>query len=313
MNAIACEPAVGDDRTTVSLPALIALRERVGRARVAPAVSRAARGGQHATRLFGRGMDYAESRVYQAGDDVRRMDWRLTARSGKLHTKLFQEDRESSTLIMLDMHPSMHFGTRVRFKSVQAAHIAAALAWRTTQAGERIGMVGFGSGTEQVLRPKGGMRGALAVCGALARWDGSRPVASGEALSSALRRSRHLLQMASRIVLISDGFSCDAAAQAPLRGLAQRGSLSLVLVADVLELEAPPPGSYPLESHGKRGFVNLHSPSRQRDFQRVLGVGAARLRARADALGLPCVQVDVTADGCAASARILRLGRGQRR
>lgn len=313
MNAIPRDLATGDDRTAVSLPALIALRERVGRARVVPVASRAARGGQHVTRLFGRGMDYAESRVYQAGDDVRRLDWRLTARSGKLHTKLFQEDRESSTLIMLDTHASMRFGTRVRFKSVQAAHLAAALAWRTTQAGERIGMVGFGSGPDQVLRPQGGTRGALAVCGALATWDGSAPATGGEAWSSALRRARHLLQRASRVILISDGFSCDAAAQAPLRELARRGSLSLVLVADVLELEAPLAGSYPLESLGKRGLVNLRSPSQQQEFLRVLGVGAARLRTKAEALGLPCVEVDVAADGCAASARILRSGRRQSR
>lgn len=309
MNAIVHDHTAGTDRTAVSLPALIALRERTGRARVAPVVSHTARSGQHITRLFGRGMDYAESRMYQAGDDVRRLDWRLTARSGKLHTKLFQEDRESSTLIVLDTHSSMHFGTRVRFKSVQAARVAAAVAWRATQAGERVGIVGFGAGNDQVLRPKGGVRGALAACGALAKWDLAAPNADGEALSSALRRARSLLHLASRIVLISDGFSCDAAAQAPLRELVQRGSLCFVLVADVLELEAAVAGSYPLESHGQRGFVNLRSQSQQRDFLRVLGEGAARLRAKAAALGLRCVEVDVAADACAASARIFRSGR----
>ena len=313
MNAIAHEHIVGDDRTAVSLPALIALRDRIGRARVAPIVSRTARSGQHTIRLFGRGMDYAESRVYQGGDDVRRLDWRLTARSGKLHTKLFQEDRESSTLILLDTHSSMRFGTRVRFKSVQAARVAAAVTWRVTQAGERVGMVGFGAGTDQVLRPKGGVRGALAACGALAKWDESAAVHEGEVLSSVLRRVRRLLHMSSRIVLISDGFSCDAAAQGPLRELAQRASLSFVLVADVLELELPVAGSYPLASHGQRGFVNLRSQARQRDFLRVLGAGAARLRAKAEALGSRCVQVDVAADACAASARIVRSGRGRHR
>ncbi|MEO8748601.1 MAG: DUF58 domain-containing protein [Rhodanobacter sp.] len=311
MNATAPENAVADDRTAGSLPALIALRERIGRVRIAPVLSRTARSGQHTTRLFGRGMDYAESRVYQAGDDVRRLDWRLTARSGKLHTKLFQEDRESSTVIVLDTHASMHFGTRVRFKSVQAAHVAAAVAWRATQAGERVGMVGFGAAADQVLRPVGGTRGGLAVCGALAKWDGSASTAAGEALSSVLRRARRLLHMASRIVLISDGFSCDAAAQSPLRELAQRASVRFVLVADVLELELPVAGSYPLESRGHRGVVNLRSPSQQRDFLRALGVGAARLRAKAEALGLRCVQVDVAGDACAASARVFQSVRRQ--
>jgi uncharacterized protein (DUF58 family) len=107
----------GNGRTQVSLTELIALRARVGKARLAPLVSRAGRSGQQSSRLFGRGMDYAESRVYQAGDDVRRLDWRLTARSGKLHTKLFQEDREGSLLILVDTHASMR-GTCGRLRSV---------------------------------------------------------------------------------------------------------------------------------------------------------------------------------------------------
>ena len=88
MNAVAPHRADGDGRSQVALAELIALRARVGRVRMAPLLSRAARSGQQSSRLYGRGMDYAESRVYQAGDDVRRLDWRLTARSGK-----FSSDR----------------------------------------------------------------------------------------------------------------------------------------------------------------------------------------------------------------------------
>lgn len=293
------------DRTAVSLPALIALRECAGRGRVAPQVTRTTQGGQHVTRLFGRGMDYAESRVYQAGDDVRRLDWRLTARSGKLHTKLFQEDRESSTLLVLDTHASMRFGSRGRFKSVQAARVVAALAWQLTQAGDRIGVVGFGAGPGQVLRPTAGLRGALAVCGALARWDGVTPAGQGEALSAALRRLRRSLQLASRVILISDGFSFDAAAQGPLRELARRGGLGFVLVADAMELNPVRAGNYPLENHGHRGLVSLRSSAQQHSLLRMLGAGAVRLRNAATALGCPCVEVDGAADACAAATRTL--------
>ena len=94
--------ADGDGRVTVSLAELLALRARVGRVRPLPLDTRAAQAGQQSSRLYGRGMDYAESRVYQPGDDVRRLDWRLTARSGELHTKLFQEEREGRLLILLD-------------------------------------------------------------------------------------------------------------------------------------------------------------------------------------------------------------------
>ena len=122
----------------VALAELIALRARVARLHLAPAASHARRAGGQASRTYGRGMDYAESRVYQAGDDVRRLDWRLTARSGRLHTKLFQEDHDAALLILLDTHASMRFGTRTRFKSVQAARAAAAAAWYAVRAGERV-------------------------------------------------------------------------------------------------------------------------------------------------------------------------------
>ncbi len=304
MNAQQREQAVGDDRTTVSLRALIALRERVGRVRLQPLVSRAAHSGQQSSRLYGRGMDYAESRAYQAGDDVRRLDWRLTARSGKLHTKLFQEDREGSVLIVLDTHASMRFGTRARFKSVQAARAAATVAWCAVRAGERVGIVGFGA-VSRVLRPRGGVRGALAVCGALAQWDALPVSADDEPLSAVLLRARRLLHGASRVMLISDGFSCDAVAQARVRELTRRAAVGVLLVADALELGLPPPGSYPLAHGGQRELAVLRSERQRRDFLRVLGAGATRLHALTEALRLRCVQVDTAGDACAACVRLL--------
>ena len=303
MNAVPHDAARGDDRTTVSLRALLTLRAQVGRLRMPPEASRALGSGQQSSRLYGRGMDYAESRAYQAGDDVRRMDWRLTARSGKLHTKLFQEDREGSVLIVLDTHASMRFATRGRFKSVQAARLAAAIAWRAVTAGERVGLAGYGA-MEHVLLPRPGARAALALCGALAQWDESADALRSEPLSAALGRMRHLLRRASRVVLISDGFSCDAQALAPLREVASRASLCAVLVADALELELPPAGSYPLEQAGQRALAVLQSERQRRDFHRALGAGAERLRGLATTLPCRLLQLDTGGDAVAVSAGV---------
>lgn len=125
MSAVLPPAADGDGRVSVSLAELLAQRARAARKPLPLRRSRAAPAGPQASRVHGRGMDYAESRAYQPGDDVRRLDWRLTARSGKLHTKLFQEEREGRLLVLLDTHASMRFGTRARFKSVQAARAAA--------------------------------------------------------------------------------------------------------------------------------------------------------------------------------------------
>lgn len=303
--------ADGDGRTRVSLAELIALGARVGRAKLAPVESRAERSGQQSSRLYGRGMDYAESRIYQAGDDVRRMDWRLTARSGRLHTKLFQEEREGRLLILLDMHPSMRFGTRVRFKSVQAARAAAIAAWLAVRAGERVGMMAFG-GADHLLRPQGGAHGALAVCGALANWDASLPADRLEPLSAALLRARRLQHGASRVLLVSDGFSADEAARQRLLDLRAHAGVGVLVVADALEREPPPPGRYPLEHAGERRDVVLFGERQRREFQQALGTGATRLETLARSAALRCRVIDTRDDPLAAVGELLGVARARR-
>lgn len=301
----------GDGRTQVSLAELIALRARVGRVRMAPLLSRAAHSGQQASRLYGRGMDYAESRVYQAGDDVRRLDWRLTARSGKLHTKLFQEDREGCLLILLDTHASMRFGTQIRFKSVQAARAAACAAWYAARAGERVGVMAFGH-AEQLLRPQAGPHGALAVCGALAEWDALPSSNKIETLADALTRAGRVLHGASRVLLISDGFSCDTSARQRLLDLTRHAGVSVLVVADALELALVPPGRYPLEHAGERSEVVLQSDRQRRDFQRALGAGPVQLGELAQSLNLRCSQIDTVADPLASIIGLFGVTRSAR-
>jgi uncharacterized protein (DUF58 family) len=95
--------------------------------------------GGRRSNLRGRGIDFDEVRLYQAGDDVRAIDWRVTARTGKPHTKIFREEKERPVLLMIDLRSAMFFGSRRCFKSVLTAHAAALLAWATLNAGDRIG------------------------------------------------------------------------------------------------------------------------------------------------------------------------------
>jgi uncharacterized protein (DUF58 family) len=286
--------ATGDGRTRVSLPELLALRAQVGRAVLPQQVSRAGRMGQQASRLQGRGMDYAESRVYQGGDDVRRLDWRLTARSGKLHTKLFQEEREGRLLILIDSHPAMRFGTRTRFKSVQAARAAAWAAWCAVKAGERVAMMGFGA-HDELLTPRAGPRGALAVCGALAQWDARADALPGESLSAALQRAGRVLHGASRVLLISDGGCSDEPARRQLLELGRKTRFGVLALADPLEVNALPPGRYPLEHDGERVEWLAYADRQRHALQRVLGSGHARLLDLARGAGVACRTV-TTAD-----------------
>ena len=301
----------GDGRTRVSLAELIALGARIGHAKLAAAASHAARSGAQPSRLYGRGMDYAESRAYQAGDDARRLDWRLTARSGKLHTKLYQEEREGRLLILLDTHASLRFGTRVRYKSVLAARAAAIAAWLAVRAGERVGLLAYG-GHDGLLRPLAGAHGALRVCGALAEWDALPPTERTEPLSDALARARRLQHGASRVLLISDGFSADDEARRHLLDLRAHAEVGVLLVVDVLEREPPPPGRYPLEHAGERRDVVLLGERQRREFQQALGAGPARLEALARATGLRCRSIDTRDDPLAAVGELLGVARARR-
>ena len=241
----------------VSLPDLIAMRlqayrfERATRKRVV-----GSRGAAHASRLRGRGVDYAESRNYQPGDDIRQMDWRVTARTGRPHTKLFQEERERSVLLVVSHNPSMRFGTRARFKSVQAARVAALIAWATTLNGDRIGAIGYGPGLNAEVKPGGGARGALRVLRALREWDAI--AAQGHttvSLSQALQRAQRLARPGSQVVVLGDGFDCDTASESLLTLLARHCDVAAVLLSDVLEHQAPPPARYAL--HSDSGHVQL--------------------------------------------------------
>ncbi|HEU0277314.1 MAG TPA: DUF58 domain-containing protein [Rhodanobacteraceae bacterium] len=297
-----------DGITAVSMPALIALRARARTLEHTPMRTRDARAGQQASAVRGRGMDYAESRVYQPGDDARNIDWRRTARSGKLHTKLFEEDRERALVVMLDTHAGMHFGTRVRYKSVAAARAAAIVVWAAVRAGERVGALAWGPVRAQVP-PQAGTRGASRVLAALVRWSaprGTRDQAgdTGGSLSLACRRAGRLVAPGSRVLLVSDGWCTDAEAARALAGLARRRDVGILIVADALEHTAPPGGAYAFETGAGRVALDLHAASARAAFAAALDAGVRGLTDAAKRAGVRCEVLDAASPPDALLARL---------
>lgn len=278
----------------VALDELLALVTHARGTRLAEVRSAAQRSGPHGSRWRGRGVDFRESRIYQAGDDIRHMDWRVTARSGRPHTKLFEEEREHGLLVLVDFNPGMRFGTRVRFKSVQAARAAALLAWIATAGGDRVGAIGFGGGIRGEVKPAGGRRGALRVLRALRDWDAAA-IGVAEPLSAALERTRRLLRPGMRLVVLSDGFSADAETSAALARLGARHELGFVLVADPLELAPPPPGRYALSLGGARRLLDFGERRLRHAWPQPFA--AIRERLREDVVRARGRVVDVTTDG----------------
>ena len=270
----------------VDLAELIALRARAGKPGMARIRASHSLAGGHASALRGRGMDYAESRVYQPGDDARNIDWRRTARSGKWHTKLFEVERERSLLLMMDTHATMRLGTRARFKSVAAARAAAWVAWTCVRGGDRIGAMAFGV-VRAAIDPHAGTRGALNALGALVQWDGMSHAGNdaSEPLSVALVRAQRLATPGNRVWLLSDGWCVDDAAAAALSRMARHVDLRVVIVVDALESGLAPSGSYVFETGSEKHMVDLSREAARAEFRERLSHGRKRLAEACDAVG----------------------------
>ena len=276
-----------DGITRVDLAELIALRARAGKPGGARTRARTPLAGGHVSVLRGRGMDYAESRVYQAGDDARNIDWRRTARSGKWHTKLFEAERERSLLVLIDTHATMRFGTRVRYKSVAAARAAAWLAWTCVRGGDRVGALAFGA-VRDAVDPHAGARGALNALGALAHWDATASAGShvDEPLSAAIARAQRLIAAGNRIWLLSDGWCTDANATAALARLKRHAEVRVVIVIDPLERELAPRGAYVFETAADRQAIDLTGTEARAGFRDQLANGWHGLAKACDAAGV---------------------------
>ena len=210
----------------------------------------------------GRGIDFEETRHYQAGDDIRAMDWRVTARSGHPHTKIFREERERPIFLAVDYSPSMVFGTRTAFKTVIAAQAAALLAWATAEQRDRVGGIVFSAAAYHELRPLAGKRGVLHLLKALAdnQPDPSvslPPASRADYLAQALIRLRRIVHPGSLICLLSDFYSLTPDAERHLKQLTAHSDMLGILIYDPLEAELPAPaGRYAVSDGEHLAFFN---------------------------------------------------------
>jgi len=203
--------------------------------------------GGHNAVMRGRGMDFDEVRSYQAGDDIRHMDWRVTARTGKPHIKLYHEERERPVYLVIDMSPSLFFGSRICFKSVMAAKVAALLAWATVDNGDRVGGIIFGKQKEIDFRPRSRMRGLLPLLKALANNEIPEAETSNEnALSNTLKKLRTVAKPGSALFIISDFANVNIEANKQLSLMAPHIDITACQLYDDLERTLPPPNRYPI-------------------------------------------------------------------
>lgn len=255
--------------TRVELDSLIALRQEASRLDIAPRGKvLATRSGGHLSRFRGRGMEFDESRVYQPGDDPRNMDWRVTARTGTPHVKMFREERERPVWLLVDTGPSMRFGTRVAFKSVIAARAAALLAWSAADKSDRVGGLVFDETRHFERRPVARTRGLLPLLKALS--ENPLPGEDGgyASLSHAARHLVHLVRPGSLIFLLSDFSGLTKEDGAWMARLTGGNEVVYIHIHDPLESTAPPPGRYAVTDGERRGLLDTSGARLREEWYR---------------------------------------------
>jgi uncharacterized protein (DUF58 family) len=231
---------------------------------------RAVAAGGHLSPFKGRGVEFDESRPYQPGDDLRTIDWRVTARTGKPYTKVFREERNRPVIVWLDLQRSMMFATKRAYKAVVAAELAALIGWSAVGNGDQLGGLVFSESGHDELRPRLGRRAVLRLFGLMTdsrSWVGEDEVEDSAAMDHALLRLTRVARPGSMMFLLSDFVSLSADSDRQIRQLASHGDLFLIHIYDPIEAELPPPGRYRIQM-GQRSFTIETSNEQERALYR---------------------------------------------
>lgn len=292
-------PNEPDDGTRVTLAELIDIRHRV---REVPLFStpnrRSPLVGLHHSKLRGRGVDFDQVRIYQAGDDVRTIDWRVTARTQEPHTKLFHEERERPIYIVVEQSPRLFFGSGRLFKSVLAAQAASVIGWAALSHNDRVGGLVFGA-EQQEVKPRRSKQSLLQLLDRLTRANRQLQPDSAldpEAFSMALRRVREVLRPGSLSVVLCDERTLTDAAEQQLGLLARHVDLLLLPIHDPLDHALPAAGLLRF-SQGNAGLeLDTHDAGLRQRYRELGKARAMRWRRLADRLRVPLMPLDTQCD-----------------
>ncbi|MDB2654517.1 DUF58 domain-containing protein [Luminiphilus sp.] len=255
--------------------------------------------GRRRIRQRGRGVDFEEVRLYAAGDDVRTIDWRVTARSGEPHTKLFQEDREQPIVLLVDLRSAMWFGSKNCFKSVLASHIASVLAWAGLDAGERVGGIAMTNSGLFEIKPQRSKRSVLRLLrlfeSALGPDNDDLPGdLSATIWPTALAQLKNLSRPGARLMIISDfdDFSSDDGVEKRLRDVVGHRQVVCFRITDPLDAELPPAGRYALSASSGQVKIDTSNARLREHYQADFAASQQQVSEYLKRYQVPVVTVD---------------------
>ncbi|WP_411728284.1 DUF58 domain-containing protein [Methyloglobulus sp.] len=290
----ASSPVDSKALVSVTLKSLIDLAKPASGLNLHQLTLRAQQSGGYLSAFKGRGMEFDETRLYQQGDDIRSIDWRVTARTGKTHTKLFREEREKPVFISVDNRPAMQFATRGVFKSVQAKKLAALLAWVASQQGDKIGGQIFSQSSCRELKPQNGKHSALHFLNALVIADNS--AGSDFSLTQALARLSQHARPGSLVYVISDFRGMNDQVENYLMKLSEHCDVVLIFVYDPLEKGLPTQGRYRFTDDQREVVIDTSDKQRLTNYQLRFEERLQKLKRIALRRGLALIQCSTQDD-----------------
>ncbi len=263
--------------------------------------------GDYRTLLRGTGLDLADLREYQLHDDVRHIDWNVTARMQQPHVRVFTEDREMSAWFLLDLSPSVDFGSGELRKRNVSAEFVAVLARLLTRHGNRVGAMLYGTGVDTVIPPRSGRAHVLHLLHSMQ----ARTAASDSGptrLQDLLASAASMVKRRSTVFVVSD-FISEPGWEKPLSQLAQRHEVVAVRVLDPLELELPDLGLLTLRDAetGENIVVDTHDRAFRKRFARIAAQREAELREALVRSGVDALELSTDADLVDAIVRFVEM------
>ena len=259
--------------------------------------------GAHRSRFRGRGMEFSEVRLYRPGDDVRSIDWRVTARREKPHTKLFNEERERPIFIICDQSQSQFFGSQHAFKSVRSAEACALLAWSALDHNDRVGGIVFSDEGHLLTRTSRSRKTVNRLLHDVAKFNqqlnienhsDKKGVSSKDArfdLATALIETRQIAKPGTLIVVVSDFLSLTDDAEKQLSMLAKHNEFIFLRTSDPLEEQLPPPGLYAISNGLQTLQINAKNQHHRSEYAEWSRNQQARVKHIAHRCKAPLVEL----------------------
>ena len=283
-----------NELVSVSLKTLIDLAKPAAGLNLHHAQFRSSQSGNYVSRFKGRGMEFDEARLYQPGDDIRTIDWRVTARTGKTHTKVFREERERPVFISVDNRLAMHFATRGVFKSVLAAKLGGLLAWAAEYHGDRIGGQLFSEHECRELKPQNGRHAVLRFLNALVKPQDT--VGKEFTLDQVLARLNQHARPGSLVYIISDFRGINDQAETHIAKLSEHCEVVLIFIYDPLESSLPSKGRYRFTDDERDVVIDTGDQQRLLTYHQRFAQRLQRLELLAKKRGLVFIQCSTVED-----------------